>query len=614
MALSAFLLLFYTFIENAIHAIPILEFSSADHLTKSYIPYVSRNQTARTTRMAQKIKTGFVGPNLFLSRFSSVLEFSPLAYGIAETCNALKSYVWNTPKLAVAYEAADVDVDIVFVHGFGGDQRETWTCREGRAKVYWWDKDYLNKDVQNLRVLIYGYNVTPDVLEHFPQTIREESRLLLDCLEQKRRSIRPNRPLIFIAHGLGGLIVKAALIRAFELSYEQAIHKDIFFSIRAVLFYGTPHKRTSQSLGKNIAQIAARSLGQKCEESLENDADLLALQLDRYKSLDRRFKNCSFYKREKKPISEAPQWITWVTIPLDKPLDSDVNIKSTEDKAYSRAVHFIVDACKTQSTQPGDFELGISLNPSKHLREAERLSKSRPDEAEFKFQQELGRSEDNRGLCGPYTLLVLSSQARHYRNNSASDKALCCYRRVYLTLLANYTSQLTSSTSIAEHNLAAAARDLIHGAQILGAKAQYAEAVRFLEMARDIFTQSHGPDDRATLMLSAHIATFYVALGRLDDADGIYNRLRIENATDLKKADLDDFLKKQEFIDGQRQFRKAQSARRWSNVYGLLFEDENRLPIDTLTPALPRSMSADSFAGNVGDPMTQKMKRAETWR
>ncbi|KAK7927412.1 hypothetical protein PG985_004410 [Apiospora marii] len=55
------------------------------------------------------------------------------------------------------------------------------------------------------------------------------------------RKIDPHRPIVFIAHSVGGLVAKLALVRAWKESKYRAIAR----ATRAIIFLGTPHRITS---------------------------------------------------------------------------------------------------------------------------------------------------------------------------------------------------------------------------------------------------------------------------------------------------------------------------------------------------------------------------------
>lgn len=56
------------------------------------------------------------------------------------------------------------------------------------------------------------------------------------------------RPIIFICHGLGGVLVKKSLVYASTRTAPKVVHLwDQFVSTFAILFFGTPHGKTSKS-------------------------------------------------------------------------------------------------------------------------------------------------------------------------------------------------------------------------------------------------------------------------------------------------------------------------------------------------------------------------------
>lgn len=100
-------------------------------------------------------------------------------------------------------EDTEYEVDVVAIHGLGGDWQGTWTADNGRL----WLRDFLPAEVQNARMFSYGYNsqiaFTKSVAD-----ISDVARMLLDSLKGERKGAAVTRPLVFISHSLGGIIVK----------------------------------------------------------------------------------------------------------------------------------------------------------------------------------------------------------------------------------------------------------------------------------------------------------------------------------------------------------------------------------------------------------------------
>jgi hypothetical protein len=76
---------------------------------------------------------------------------------------------------------------------------------------------------------------------------------MAECLAQHLDSDRRHagtlrRPIIFVCHGLGGVLVKKSLLYASTRTTPKVVHLwDQFVSTFAILFFGTPHGKTSKS-------------------------------------------------------------------------------------------------------------------------------------------------------------------------------------------------------------------------------------------------------------------------------------------------------------------------------------------------------------------------------
>ena len=93
---------------------------------------------------------------------------------------------------------------IIAVHGLGGDASDTWTADDGKL----WLRDFLPENVPYTRIMTYGY----DSVVAFSRSVAEIEDYasdLLDRLDGERRTAQEKaRPIVFIAHNLGGIIVK----------------------------------------------------------------------------------------------------------------------------------------------------------------------------------------------------------------------------------------------------------------------------------------------------------------------------------------------------------------------------------------------------------------------
>lgn len=95
---------------------------------------------------------------------------------------------------------------IVAVHGLNPKDKtfhaeDTWSC-EGKL----WLRDFLPDKLPRARILLFGYNSNVG-FESSAAGVREQALNLLNRLWLLRQGNHV-RPLLFIAHSLGGIVVK----------------------------------------------------------------------------------------------------------------------------------------------------------------------------------------------------------------------------------------------------------------------------------------------------------------------------------------------------------------------------------------------------------------------
>jgi hypothetical protein len=196
--------------------------------------------------------------------------------------------------------SSDIVADLCFVHGLGGHPQGTWNygktrtadAPDGAASVNkpkersslsiglerlglkkrqpvknegvndqapavdgendtscFWPFELVPDDFDNVRILTYGYDSHPS---HFykgstnQMTITQHSQKLLQQITNVRTKCR-GRPIIFVAHSLGGILVKDMIIQSGKYE-QQPKFLDVSKCTFAIIFFGTPH------LGANAAR------------------------------------------------------------------------------------------------------------------------------------------------------------------------------------------------------------------------------------------------------------------------------------------------------------------------------------------------------------------------
>lgn len=103
-------------------------------------------------------------------------------------------------------------------------------------------RDRISADLSRIhvRARIFSYGYDSAVFSKSVADIDQAARILLSRLLGKRRTSEDkSRPIIFIAHSLGGLVVKQAMIQAWT---RNEYYDDILENVKGCLFLGVPHR------------------------------------------------------------------------------------------------------------------------------------------------------------------------------------------------------------------------------------------------------------------------------------------------------------------------------------------------------------------------------------
>lgn len=162
-------------------------------------------------------------------------------------------------------DPAAAKVDIVAVHGLGAIPDITW--EDSASGVNWLSEPLMLPAVTpEARILRFGYDslwLGKEPIRTRLPTIADKLLLVL----ARERQDHPRRPLVFVGHCFGGLVIQRALTTA-NLYTETDTEEGILKSTVGVVFLGTPNRGTL-AFGSRSALFAAIAAQSELYPSME---------------------------------------------------------------------------------------------------------------------------------------------------------------------------------------------------------------------------------------------------------------------------------------------------------------------------------------------------------
>ncbi|RDL34402.1 uncharacterized protein BP5553_07530 [Venustampulla echinocandica] len=159
----------------------------------------------------------------------------------------------------------DHEVDCIAISGLGGHAFGSFKEKGGS---YMWLCDELPSDLATTRIIIYGY----ESQLHDSQSFQDLEALATTLRTSLKSGILSAecKPVFFIAHSLGGLIVKEAII---QMRNARDHHLDS--SIYGALFFGVPNQGMDI---KSLIPMVENQVNQNLLHSLSAESQLLREQ------------------------------------------------------------------------------------------------------------------------------------------------------------------------------------------------------------------------------------------------------------------------------------------------------------------------------------------------
>ncbi|TDU80805.1 hypothetical protein EI77_00102 [Prosthecobacter fusiformis] len=163
-------------------------------------------------------------------------------------------------------ENPDRVADVVFVHGLHGASHSTWTYGEKGSSDYFFWPEQLGPELPDCGIWSVGYSAGITVVGKPGMLIEKRSRNLVS---QFGLSKLGERPIIFICHSMGGLIIKDLAVRGSLPSDTK--HSQLVKNIKGIIFCGTPHRGSAIASMASFLRVAQKHVRQMTgnEEALD---------------------------------------------------------------------------------------------------------------------------------------------------------------------------------------------------------------------------------------------------------------------------------------------------------------------------------------------------------
>ncbi|KAF2647563.1 ribonuclease-like protein p/mrp subunit [Lophiostoma macrostomum CBS 122681] len=212
--------------------------------------------------------------------------------------------------LTEVFRGENPKVDIVAVHGLNGHPFKTWTTNESN-KFWLGDADLLPFNLKESRILTFGYNAAVASLlgkTSSDRILQHAQTLVAELVADRELEDAMQRPIIYICHSLGGIVVKRALAYSASRTSKLVQHLySIFVSTYGILFLGTPHNGSNKaalaSIGSRMINALAPSrvvdTDSQLADALAEGSEVLQNITDMFAPLMKNFRIYFFWEQEK---------------------------------------------------------------------------------------------------------------------------------------------------------------------------------------------------------------------------------------------------------------------------------------------------------------------------
>lgn len=189
---------------------------------------------------------------------------------------------------------SEIRGDIVFVHGLNGSAWKTWSY-DGDDDSFWPQWLAEDEDLAQYRVSTFGFDSKVKGAANNLDIIDFAKDLLFQLLTTlQTKDCCKTSPIIFVAHSMGGLVVKKAIM----LGKGDRQYKDVISRVHGVVFLATPHRGSQYAKTLNkVLSIAPLGAAPKTYVSgLDSQSSALQDINESFRQYSEDLFLCSFYE------------------------------------------------------------------------------------------------------------------------------------------------------------------------------------------------------------------------------------------------------------------------------------------------------------------------------
>ncbi|KAI1211486.1 uncharacterized protein F4807DRAFT_472944 [Annulohypoxylon truncatum] len=174
-------------------------------------------------------------------------------------------------------EEAKHEFNCIAISGLASHPFGSWQPK-GRDKSFMWLRDELPRAIPETRISIYGYDTTLAGSTSF-QSIQDLAVSLIDHIKSSGWALPSAKPLIFLAHSLGGIVLKEMFTFLAD-SDELAAH--ILGLFKGGIFFGVPSQGMSTS---HLLAMVKNQVNEQMVHDLSSGSEYLQELDDKFSGL-----------------------------------------------------------------------------------------------------------------------------------------------------------------------------------------------------------------------------------------------------------------------------------------------------------------------------------------